>query len=114
MVLIAYFSTDQTGFWIAANIAGLCLGASQSAGRALVGYLAPADRHAEFFGLWGLAVKLASILGPLTYGAVTRLTDNDHRSAMLITGMFFVLGLIVLRSVDPERGRRAAHPATAV
>jgi UMF1 family MFS transporter len=70
--------------------------------------LAPGDRHAEFFGLWGLAVKLASILGPLTYGAVTWLTDNDHRTAMLITGAFFVVGFVVLRSVDPERGRRAA------
>jgi UMF1 family MFS transporter len=108
MVLIAYFTTERAGFWIAANIAGVCLGASQSAGRALVGYLAPANRHAEFFGLWGFAVKLASILGPLTYGAVTWLTDNDHRSAMLITGTFFVLGLVVLASVDPERGRRAA------
>ncbi|HZF29310.1 MAG TPA: MFS transporter [Gammaproteobacteria bacterium] len=108
MVLIAYVSTTRIGFWVAANIAGLCLGSSQSAGRALVGYLTPADRHAEFFGLWGLAVKLASILGPLTYGAVTWLTHNDHRSAMLITGMFFVLGLAVLKSIDPERGRHAA------
>jgi UMF1 family MFS transporter len=108
MVVIAYSSTGRMGFWVAANIAGICLGASQSAGRALVGYLAPADRHAEFFGLWGLAVKLASILGPLTYGAVTWLTANDHRTAMLITGLFFVLGLVVLKSVDPERGRRAA------
>jgi UMF1 family MFS transporter len=108
MVLIAYSTTTETGFWVAANIAGLCLGASQSAGRALVGYLAPADRHAEFFGLWGVAVKLASILGPVTYGAVTWLTDNDHRRAMLVTAVFFVLGLAVLMSVDPVRGRRAA------
>jgi MFS transporter, UMF1 family len=108
MVLIAYFSTSQIGFWVAANIAGVCLGASQSAGRALVGYLSPAGRNAEFFGLWGFAVKLASILGPLTYGAATWLTDNDHRTAMLITGSFFVLGLAVLMAVDPERGRRAA------
>jgi UMF1 family MFS transporter len=108
MVLIAYLTTARVGFWVAANIAGLCLGASQSAGRALVGYLTPADRHAEFFGLWGLAVKLASILGPLTYGAITWLTDNDHRSAMLITGIFFVLGLAMLKGIDPERGRRAA------
>jgi len=111
MVVIAYLTTDRAGFWVAANIAGLCLGASQSAGRALVGYLAPANRHAEFFGLWGLAVKLASILGPLSYGAVTWLTNNDHRMAMLITGAFFVLGLFVLASVDPERGRRVALAA---
>jgi UMF1 family MFS transporter len=113
MIAIAYLSTGRLGFWVAANIAGLCLGASQSAGRALVGYLTPADRNAEFFGLWGLAVKLASILGPLTYGAVTWLTDNDHRLAMLITGMFFVLGLVVLGTVDPERGRRAAGGTAA-
>ena len=111
MVVIAYLTTGRLGFWIAANIAGLCLGASQSAGRALVGYLAPEDRHAEFFGLWGLAVKLASILGPLSYGAITWLTDNDHRTAILFTGAFFVLGLFVLASVDPERGRREALAA---
>jgi UMF1 family MFS transporter len=112
MVLLAYLTTDRTGFWVAANIAGLCLGASQSAGRALVGYLAPANRHAEFFGLWGLAVKLASILGPLTYGAITWLTNNDQRTALLITGLFFVLGLVVLTTIDPERGRRAALAAS--
>jgi UMF1 family MFS transporter len=51
-------------------------------------------------------------LGPLTYGVVTWLTDNDHRSAMLITGLFFVAGLLVLKGVDPERGRRAATAAS--
>jgi UMF1 family MFS transporter len=112
MVAIAYLTTGRLGFWIAANIAGVCLGASQSAGRALVGYMAPEQRRAEFFGLWGLAVKLASILGPLTYGAITWLTDNDHRSAILFTGLFFVLGFVVLQSVDPERGRRAATAAS--
>jgi UMF1 family MFS transporter len=108
MVLIAWASTSAAGFWLAANIAGVCLGASQSAGRALVGYLSPASRRAEFFGLWGFAVKLASILGPVTYGAVTWLTHSDHRLAMLVTGVFFVLGLVVLLGIDVRRGRRTA------
>jgi len=108
MVLIAWSSASVGSFWVAANLAGVCLGASQSAGRALVGYLSPADRRAEFFGLWGLAVKLASILGPITYGAVTWASANDHRLAMLVTGTFFVLGLLVLAGIDASRGRRAA------
>jgi UMF1 family MFS transporter len=108
MVLVAWASTSPAGFWVAANIAGVCLGASQSAGRALVGYLSPANRRAEFFGLWGLAVKFASILGPITYGAVTWMSGSDHRLAMLVTGSFFVLGLLVLVRVDVERGRGAA------
>ena len=108
MVLIAWSSTTAASFWLAANIAGVCMGASQSAGRALVGLLSPASRRAEFFGLWGFAVKLASILGPLTYGVVTWVTGSDHRLAMLITGTFFVLGLLVLMGIDVRRGRRAA------
>ena len=108
MILLAWAATTPPLFWLAANIAGLCLGASQSAARALVGVLAPPARHAEFFGLWGLAVKCSSILGPLTYGAVTWISGGDHRLAILVTGSWFVVGLLILRGVDAERGRRAA------
>jgi MFS transporter, UMF1 family len=108
MTLIAWSAQSAAMFWLAANLAGLCLGASQSAGRALIGLLAPEDRHGEFFGLWGLAVKLSSILGPLTYGVVTWLTAGDHRLAILVTGGYFVVGLIILAGVDVARGRRAA------
>ncbi|MDP1653079.1 MAG: MFS transporter [Rhodocyclaceae bacterium] len=108
MTLVAWSAQTPGMFWLAANIAGLCLGASQSAGRALVGLLAPAHRHGEFFGLWGLAVKLSSILGPLTYGVVTWITAGDHRLAMLATGGYFAIGLVILAGVDVERGRRAA------
>lgn len=107
--LIAWSATGSGLFWLAANLAGLCLGSSQSAGRALVGFLSPADRLAEFFGLWGLAVKLSSILGPITYGAVTWATNGDHRLAMLVTGGFFVAGLLLLGGIDVARGRRAAE-----
>ncbi len=107
-VLIAWAADTRPMFWIAANLAGLCMGASQSAGRALVGYLSPKPRRAEFFGLWGLATNLSSILGPLTYGIVSWMSRGDHRLAMLITGSFFVAGLLILHGVDANRGRRAA------
>ena len=108
MVLIAWTARDRTTFWIAAQLAGLCLGSSQSAGRALVGYLSPAARRAEFFGLWGFAVKLSSIIGPLSYGLVNWLSGGDHRLAMLFTGVFFLGGLALLIPVDVRRGRRHA------
>jgi len=108
MILLAWAAEGPGLFWTAANVAGLCLGASQSAGRALAGALAPAARRGEFFGLWGLAVKLSAILGPLTYGAVSWLTAGDHRLAILVTGGYFVIGLAILAGVDAERGRRAA------
>lgn len=112
--VLAWRAEGPASFWLVANLAGLGLGAAQSAGRALVAHLSPPDRLAEFFGLWGLAVKLASILGPLAYGLVAWASDENHRLAMLATGAFFVLGLLVLASVDLERGRRAALAARAV
>jgi len=108
MVLLAWMAETRTMFWVAANIAGLCLGASQSAGRALVGYFSPGSRRAEFFGLWGLAVKLSSILGPVTYGWISWVSGGDHRLAMLISGTYFVIGLFILMSIDVRRGRQAA------
>jgi UMF1 family MFS transporter len=109
MVLLAWVAPDERMFWVAANLAGLCMGASQSAGRAMVGLLAPPAQQAEFFGLWGLAVKLASIIGPLTYGIASWATLGDHRQSLLITGSYFVAGLGVLRGVQAARGHRAAR-----
>jgi UMF1 family MFS transporter len=102
-------SSSLAVVWTAANLAGLCLGASQSAGRALVGYLCPPEREAEIFGLWGLATKLAMIVGSLSYGLVTWATDGNHRVAIFANAIWFVLGLILLARVDVERGARAAR-----
>ena len=105
MTVVAYASQTQAMFWLAANLAGLCMGSSQSAGRALVAFLSPGGRSAEFFGLWGFATRLAAILGPLTYGGVTWMTGGNHRLAILLTGAFFVAALAVLAFVDERRGR---------
>jgi MFS transporter, UMF1 family len=108
MVLLAWAAQGPPMFWLAANLAGICMGSSQAAGRALVGLLSPAPRRAEFFGLWGMAVKLSAILGPLTYGLVSWISQGDHRLAILITGSYFVAGLAILFGVNVRRGRRAA------
>jgi UMF1 family MFS transporter len=108
MIALAYLAEGVAVFWVAANLAGLCMGSSQAAGRAIVGYLSPPGRLAEFFGLWGLAVKAASIFGPLTYGAVTWMFEGNHRLGILAVGAYFVIGLALLAGIDVERGRRAA------
>jgi UMF1 family MFS transporter len=111
MTVLAVAATSATLFWVAAVIAGLCMGSSQSAGRAMAGLLAPAARRAEFYGLWTFAVRLSAIVGPLTYGLVTWVTSGNHRLAILTTGVFFVAGLWILRGVDMARGEAAAAQA---
>ena len=112
MTVLAALATGAGLFWVAAVIAGLCMGSSQSAGRALAGLFAPPAQLAEFFGLWTLATRLAAIIGPVTYGVVTVITAGNHRIAILSTALFFVLGLLLLTPIDVARGRQAAGRPT--
>ncbi len=107
-LLTAYFSETRIVFWLVANLIGLAMGASQSAGRALVGQFSPPGQSAEFFGLWTFAVRLAAIIGPVSYGITAYLTKGDHKLALLITILFFVAGGLMLLTIDEQRGRKAA------
>ena len=109
MTLLAALATGAALFWGAAVIAGLCMGSSQSAGRAMVGLLTPPDRKAEFFGLWSFATNLALVAGPLTYGLITLATGGNHRAAILCTSLFFVAGLCLLLPIDMARGQQSAR-----
>ncbi|MER2513008.1 MAG: MFS transporter [Nitrosomonas ureae] len=110
-IVCAYWATDEWLFWVAANLIGTALGGAQSAGRALVGQFTPAGRQGEFFGLWGLATKLSAIIGPLTYGGMVYLFAGDHRIALLSTLVFFIVGLLLLATVNESRGRELSKIA---
>jgi UMF1 family MFS transporter len=109
--VIAAVTTTKGGFWWAAAIAGLCMGSSQSAGRALAGMFAPRRQLAEFYGLWTFAIRLASIVGPLSYGAITWATGGNQRLAIMSTALLFIAGLVLLLPVNVQRGRDAAVAA---
>ncbi len=113
MVLLAGLGESRGVFWMAAVMAGLCMGSSQSTGRALAGLLAPVARRAEFYGLWAFATRLSAVVGPVTYGSLTFATGGNHRLAILMTGGFFVVGLLLMIGLDVDRGRRAALAADA-
>ena len=104
-IAVTYFAQEPRDLWLAGNLVGLGLGATQAGGRALVGQFTPVARSAEFFGLWGLASRAAAILGPLSYGLINRISGGDQRMALLSTLGFFVVGFILLLTVDEQRGR---------
>lgn len=106
--LIAALTTTKGGFWWAAAIAGVCMGSSQSAGRALAGLFAPPSQLAEFYGLWAFATRLASIIGPLSYGVISWATGGNQRLAIASTAAMFVIGWLLLQRVNVQRGRDAA------
>lgn len=106
-ITLALFAEHEAQLWLISNLIGLAMGASQSIGRALVGQFTPPGRSAEFFGLWGLSQRLAAILGPLSYGLISELTGGDQRLALSSTLVFLAAGMVLLMSVNVERGRQA-------
>ncbi len=86
-----------------ANFAGVCLGATQSAARALVGLFSPPERSGEFFGFWGLAGKLSAVFSVLVFGFLQ--TVLSLHASMLACVSFFAIGLLLNRTVNEARGR---------
>ena len=113
-VLAALFASTPAHMWIAGNIIGLAMGASQSVGRALVSNFSPAERAGEFLGLWGLVNRLSAIVGPLSYGLINYWSDGDHRMSLLSTLSFFIAGLVLLSKVNECRGKAAAMSSRVI
>jgi len=108
MVAIAVLGQSREAFWIAASLAGLNMGSSQSAGRAMVAQLSPLGRQSEIFALWGFALRLSAILGPVFYGLIVWLTEGQQRMALSFVGVFFMIALGILSRIDMQRGVNAA------
>ncbi|MCI0441751.1 MFS transporter [bacterium] len=113
VVIGAYFATGRTAFYIVGNLAGLGLGSSQSAARALVGMFSPVEKSGEFFGFWGLFWKLSTAIGPATFGILSNLTGSQ-RTAIISTGIFFLIGIIGITFVNEKRGIEAARSFSGV
>lgn len=103
-IIWAYFTSTKESFWMLANVAGLALGSTQSASRAMVGLLSPESKSGEFFGFWGLAAKIGSIIGPGTFGILTLASGGNQRFAILATGIFFAAGIIGMLFCSEKKG----------
>lgn len=94
-------------FWAAGIVLGFMVGPNQSASRSLLSRMVPEQKQGEFFGFYAFSGKLSSVLGPLTYGLVLGATES-HRAAVGSVTAFFVVGLLLLLTVDEREGLAAA------
>ncbi len=97
---------DEHVFLLVGATAGLCIGATQSAGRTLVALLSPEDKVGEFFGLWGMFGKLAAAVSLVSLSTLQSILGLQN--AILVTGAFFVAALAVAAAVDVPRGMARA------
>ena len=84
------------------------VGPNQAASRSLLASFVPQNKQAELFGFYAFSGKLASVLGPLSYGLVLGATES-HRWALASVVIFFIVGLCLLARVDEEEGIASAR-----
>lgn len=89
------------------SLAGMGLGSTQSASRALVGIFSPESKSGEFFGMWGLSGKIAAAAGLFLFGYIQTLVTL--RNAFLVVAFFYFLSLLINLFVNEERGVEAAN-----
>lgn len=112
---VTAFVNDFTGaafknehvFLVIGSIAGLGLGSTQSACRAMVGLFSPDTKAGEFFGLWSFTGRLSAIFGLMGIGLLQ--TFWGLQKAILICSLFFLISVIIVFFVDEERGKTVAR-----
>lgn len=103
-----FFLDSVVEFWCLAWLIACVQGGSQALSRSLFSTLIPAPKSGEFFGLFGIMEKVATIFGPLVFAAAAAVFDSS-RPAVLSLIVFFIVGMILLARVDVEKGRRMAR-----
>jgi UMF1 family MFS transporter len=103
-----FFLSSVIEFWFLAWLVAVVQGGSQALSRSLFSSMIPAPKSGEFFGLYGIMEKVATIFGPLVFAAAATLSGSS-RPAVLSLIVFFIAGMILLSRVDVAAGRRAAR-----
>lgn len=108
--LLAVWAPTRLWFWIAGLLIGIFVGPNQSASRSLMGRFVPERHQAEFFGFFAFSGKATSFLGPLLLGTLTQAFDSQRVGVATVIA-FFVVGGVLLATVDERRGITAAREA---
>jgi UMF1 family MFS transporter len=127
VVIWLYFNQTATGFFIIGSIAGFAMAGTQSVSRTMIAYFAPAGQSAEFYGFFSIANRTSSVVGPPLFGIIAAETafwyeaqgrtvvvaeQLGQRMAILLIGVFFLVGLVLLSFVDEAKAREAAQLGT--
>ncbi len=98
--IAAYFVNSQYQFFALAFVVGLVMGGIQSLSRATYSKLIPENTidHASYFSFYDVTYNVSLVMGTFAYGLVDHLTGSMRNSALAL-GVFFVLGIILLKKV---------------
>jgi UMF1 family MFS transporter len=96
--------SDPMIFWFLGAFIGALLGSVWTAARPLLVTLVPKNMMGEFFGLYALSGKLAAIVGPLVWSAVTSGfhafgTRTSYKISIGALALLMFVGFLILKTV---------------
>ena len=107
-----FFLNSVIEFWFLAWMVAVVQGGSQALSRSLYATLSPKSMSGEFFGLFSILSKFASVLSPIVFVLAVALFDSS-RPGVLSLIVFFAVGMFLLSRVDVAEGRRVAKEKDA-
>jgi len=110
IVILGYFVNRPLHFWVLALLVSMVQGGSQALSRSLYGSMTPPSKSGEFFGFYNVSSKFAGIIGPALFASVGQLAGSSRLGIISIL-VFFLLGALVLATVDHREGIEAAIAA---
>lgn len=99
LCVLAYFIYLPIHFYVMASLVGLVMGGIQALSRSTYSKLLPeTEDTASFFSFYDVAEKIGIVIGMCVYGIIDQITGSP-RFAIVFLGIFFVIGLLLLKRV---------------
>ena len=96
IAVYAYWLDTQLDFWILAVAVGMFQGTIQALSRSYFAKIIPAEKSGEYFGLYDICGKGASVVGTALVSFLSQLTGRTNVGVSALSVMFLI-GLILFR-----------------
>lgn len=103
IAIAGYFLQYEWQFWALGAGVATVQGGSQALSRSLFGRMMPKSKSAEFYSFFSVFEKFSTILGPALFGVVSQIMGESRLSIVSLL-IFFVVGIVILRTVNVEKG----------
>lgn len=96
IAVYAYWLDSQIDFWILAVLVGMFQGTIQALSRSYFAKIIPAEKSGEYFGIYDICGKGASVLGTALVSFLSQVTGNINIGVSALSVMFLI-GLVLFQ-----------------
>ena len=96
IAVYAYWLDTQFDFWLLAILVGMFQGTIQALSRSYFAKIIPAEKSGEFFGIYDICGKGASVIGTALVSFLSQMTGSINIGVSALSVMFLI-GLVLFR-----------------